>query len=182
MPPGALDLRALEDELDPGPVEVQVSDQQLAMGRYRQFGVSVNAGRLQLDTTKETEPETLRAAAAWVLSQVAPFKPTALGFNVVVAIAAEEGEDPVSALLDLGKAGERLGAEDGRGGIEVVFRRDGARWTIAVSPDAEDESFWTATQNRHHDTFPDELGDLLDWFVGLDRTYPAEIEKLLKAE
>jgi hypothetical protein len=182
MPPSALDLRALEDALGPGRPETQVADQQLRMSRYPEFGVLLANGRLQLEATPASEATQLRAAAAYLLEKAAPFGPTALGFNAVAQIVTDEGEDPTAAFLDLAKIEERLGATDGRGGVEVGFHRDDARWTLTISPDSEDGRVWGATQNRHHEGFPADTDDLLDWFVGLDESYPVQIEELLRAE
>lgn len=152
MPPGALDLAALESVAQLGRPTQQVTNQQLVLAEYPRFRVLVTPdGRVQCDFASNADRDLCRTVATEIIRQVEQFGARAIGFNGITRIEAEDDEQPLAGLLEGEAVSDFLGQAPRRIGAKFVYDADDrARMTVDVSPSEDEVTVWLAAINRHY--------------------------------
>jgi hypothetical protein len=183
LPPNAFDFQRLEDEFNLEQPETRLSTPQAAAAQYAHFGILVAGGRVQFDPAATADEEVVRGVAAHLLQVVDPYRPTGVGFNGLARVEADEGENPVAALVDISEFAGRLDASGGEAGAKLVYPQSEGLTTFSIDPQEGNDRVWLSSVNRHYDGLPDEteLAEVLDWFSTLDAGFVAQVETVVSA-
>lgn len=178
-----MDFEALERATATGRPVSQVSNPQVAVAEYERFNVLVaTQGRVQLALKENASRDLVRRASAELLRQIEVFNPRAVGFNGVGRIEVETtDDDPVRPLVNVEAVQTRLEATLARAGLKLVYPSEGARITVDVEPDVDDELGWATAINRHYEwsALLGERDSALSWFAALKDELPRLIRRLV---
>lgn len=183
IPSAGLDLDPFDGLSEAGRPLNRVENPDLLVAQYPEFGIVSAAGRVQLEAGPDVVGESLKSVAGELLSQLEPFRPRAVGFNVMFTAKLETGEDdPVRSLVAVDAfEAQAGGVHVERTGAQFIYTDQGARFQFKFEPDPEDQTSWSLAVNRHHDTLPveGERDAALDWFATASESIEATLTALL---